>query len=116
MIGRRVAGASVGLFSAMVAALTPMASQLAHFWEVTGKDPSRFMAVTDPGTSLAVTGRERGFRHVFENRPDIGGRYSALSHFGLVPAALYGVDGLDGSLPRESVTTELTLYWSDSLQ
>jgi hypothetical protein len=82
-------------------------SQLAHFWEVTGKDPSRFMAVTDPGTSLAVTGRERGFRHVFENRPDIGGRYSALSHFGLVPAALYGVDGL-GLLQRAAVAAAAT--------
>jgi glucose-6-phosphate isomerase len=38
--------------------------------------------------------RERGFRDVFENRPDIGGRYSALSYFGMVPAALAGTDWL----------------------
>jgi glucose-6-phosphate isomerase len=67
-------------------------SQLAHFWERTGGDGSRFLAITDPGTELAALGRERGFRAVCENRPDIGGRYSALSHFGMVPAALIGAD------------------------
>ena len=51
-----------------------------------------YVAVTDPGTSLAELGREHGFRRVFENDSEIGGRYSALSYFGLVPAALIGVD------------------------
>ena len=51
-----------------------------------------FAAVTDPGTPLADLARSRGFRWLFENPPDIGGRYSALSFFGLVPAALAGVD------------------------
>lgn len=51
-----------------------------------------FCAITDPGTPLAREGHERGFRRVFLNREDIGGRYSALSDFGLVPAALLGVD------------------------
>jgi transaldolase / glucose-6-phosphate isomerase len=55
-------------------------------------DGTHFVAVTDPGTSLAELGREHGFRRVFENDPEIGGRYSALSYFGLVPAALIGVD------------------------
>jgi transaldolase/glucose-6-phosphate isomerase len=55
-------------------------------------DGAHFAAVTDPGTSLAALGRENGFRRVFENDPEIGGRYSALSYFGLVPAALIGVD------------------------
>ena len=55
-------------------------------------DGAHFVAVTDPGTALAQLGREHGFRRVFENDPDIGGRYSALSYFGLVPAALLGVD------------------------
>jgi hypothetical protein len=50
------------------------------------------VAVTDPGTSLAELGAEHGFRRVFENDPEIGGRYSALSYFGLVPAVLAGVD------------------------
>jgi transaldolase/glucose-6-phosphate isomerase len=67
-------------------------SQLAHFWAATGGASDRFLAITDPGTSLAQLGQERGFRRVFENRPDIGGRYSALSYFGLVPGALYGAD------------------------
>lgn len=63
-----------------------------HFWEATGGDGSRFVAVTDPGTTLEALGKERGFRRVFVNDPDIGGRYSALSYFGLVPAALAGID------------------------
>ncbi|MDI3340136.1 MAG: bifunctional transaldolase/phosoglucose isomerase [Sphaerobacter sp.] len=51
-----------------------------------------FIAITDPGTPLATLAREHGFRHVFLNPPDIGGRYSALSYFGLVPAAIIGLD------------------------
>lgn len=51
-----------------------------------------FVAITDPGSHLADLARERGFRRVFLNYVDIGGRYSALSYFGLVPAALLGVD------------------------
>ncbi|HLW94464.1 MAG TPA: bifunctional transaldolase/phosoglucose isomerase [Solirubrobacteraceae bacterium] len=53
-------------------------------------DGSRFIAVTDPGSSLLDLAREHGFRAAFENDPNIGGRYSALSLFGLVPAALIG--------------------------
>lgn len=49
-----------------------------------------FIAVTDPGTGLAHLAAERGYRHVFLNPPDIGGRFSALSLFGLVPGALIG--------------------------
>lgn len=63
-----------------------------HFWQATGGRGDRFAAVTDPGTSLQHLGEQRGFRRVFLNDPDIGGRYSALSHFGIVPAALAGVD------------------------
>jgi glucose-6-phosphate isomerase len=63
-----------------------------YFWERTGGRGEQFVAVTDPGTSLGDLGRERGFRRVFENDPNIGGRYSALSYFGLVPAALLGAD------------------------
>jgi len=53
---------------------------------------SRFVAVTDPGTPLETLARERRFRCVFHGRPDIGGRFSALSAFGLLPAALKGID------------------------
>ncbi len=51
-----------------------------------------FVAITDPATSLETLAREKGFRRAFLNPPDIGGRYSALSYFGLLPAALLGVD------------------------
>jgi glucose-6-phosphate isomerase len=53
---------------------------------------SRFAAITDPGTPLEDLARKRAYRRVFANPPDIGGRYSALSFFGLVPGALAGVD------------------------
>ena len=63
-----------------------------YFWESTGGRGEQFVAITDPGTVLAQSAVERGFRHVFLNPPDIGGRFSALSLFGLVPAALIGLD------------------------
>jgi hypothetical protein len=62
-----------------------------HAWSEL-PDGSRFAAITDPGTALGDLAREHGFRRVFENRPDIGGRYSVLSYFGMVPAALIGYD------------------------
>ncbi len=51
-----------------------------------------FIAITDPGTVLERLSREAGFRRAFLNPADIGGRYSVLSYFGLVPAALIGID------------------------
>ena len=62
--------------------------------EAIGKENAggSFVAITDPGTSLEKLAREGGFRRVFLNPPDIGGRYSVLSYFGLVPAALAGID------------------------
>jgi glucose-6-phosphate isomerase len=51
-----------------------------------------FIAITDPGTTLVDHAQAKGYRHTFVNPPDIGGRYSALSLFGLVPAALTGID------------------------
>jgi transaldolase/glucose-6-phosphate isomerase len=53
--------------------------------------PEQFVVVTDPGSPLATLADEDGLRHTFLNPPDIGGRYSVLSYFGLVPAALAGV-------------------------
>ena len=53
---------------------------------------SQFVAVTDPGSGLESKARQLGFRHVFHGLPSIGGRYSALSHFGMVPAAVMGLD------------------------
>jgi len=51
-----------------------------------------FVAITDPGTPLAELARSQGFRAIVDGEPSVGGRYSALSAFGLLPAALHGVD------------------------
>jgi glucose-6-phosphate isomerase len=51
-----------------------------------------FLAITDPGSKLAATATTHRFRHIFYGDPDIGGRFSALSVFGLAPAALIGAD------------------------
>ncbi|NPA92020.1 MAG: bifunctional transaldolase/phosoglucose isomerase, partial [Chloroflexi bacterium] len=56
------------------------------------KAGENFVAITDPGSPLVDQARRMKFRRVFKNFPDIGGRYSALSYFGLVPAALMGID------------------------
>lgn len=66
-------------------------SHLEWAWARSG-DPARFAVVTDPGSDLAAAAHDRGFAEVFQNRADIGGRYSALSHFGIVPALLAGID------------------------
>ena len=55
-------------------------------------DGSNFVAITDPGTPLQKRAQDERFWRTFVNPPDIGGRYSALSYFGLVPAALLGLD------------------------
>jgi glucose-6-phosphate isomerase len=73
-------------------------SQFNHFYarvrEELGDDEAgaHFVAITDPGSGLAELADTHDFRALFLNDPDIGGRYSALSYFGLVPAALMGVD------------------------
>jgi glucose-6-phosphate isomerase len=77
---------------------TETLSHFAYFWDKVS-DGSRFVAITDAGTPLEELAVERGFRRVFLNPSDIGGRYSALSYFGLVPGALLGVD-LEGLLDR----------------
>src|SRR5215207_3014438 len=55
-------------------------------------DGSHYVLITDPGSSLLELAEQHGFRRAFQNDPEIGGRYSALSYFGLVPAALAGID------------------------
>ncbi|HEX2040524.1 MAG TPA: hypothetical protein VHF47_12435 [Acidimicrobiales bacterium] len=71
---------------------------LAYFWNRVPVG-SRYAAITDPGTALDELAVDHGFARVFRNPPDIGGRYSVLSYFGLVPAALAGVD-VGGLLDR----------------
>lgn len=69
-----------------------------YFWQQvsaaqTGRRPGEhFVAITDPGSSLVELAQDHGFPTCFENDPNIGGRYSALSYFGLVPLALLGAD------------------------
>lgn len=79
-------------------------SQLEWAWE-RNPDPNLFAVITDPGSELASLAAKRGFAAVWLNRQDIGGRYSALSHFGLVPAVLAGAD-VEGMLASASVITE----------
>ncbi len=57
-----------------------------------GKAGSHFIAITDPKSHLETLAQQAGFRDIFLNDPDIGGRFSALSLFGLVPAGLLGLD------------------------
>jgi glucose-6-phosphate isomerase len=66
-------------------------SHFEYFWERTGGDGRRFVAVTDPGSGLEQLAKTRSMR-VFAGEPTIGGRYSALSPFGVVPAALMDID------------------------
>lgn len=65
--------------------------QLDYFWDRLPA-PSQYVVITDEGSGLDRLAQERGFRRVFHNNPNLGGRYSALSHFGLVAGALLGVD------------------------
>ena len=62
--------------------------------EAVGADQAgnHFIAVTDPGSKLQKVAEDDGFRHIFHGVPSIGGRYSALSDFGMVPAAVMGID------------------------
>ena len=71
---------------------------LNYFWlevekQTSGHPGKHFIAITDPGTVLAKLGFEKGFRKVVEANPNVGGRFSALIEFGLIPAVLCGYDG-----------------------
>ena len=69
-------------------------TQLDYFWERTGRAWDRFVVITDPGTPLERLAADRAFQDVVHGEPSIGGRYSALSVFGMLPAVLIGVDVL----------------------
>lgn len=83
-----------------------------HFWALRPHG-EQFVAITDPGSSLEALATERGFRRTFLNDPDVGGRYSALTYFGLVPAALMGVD-LESLLEGAGVAAEACAVGSTS--
>ncbi|MGQ9811236.1 MAG: hypothetical protein ACUVQ7_07840 [bacterium] len=59
---------------------------------LTRKPGDHFISITDAGTPLEKMSRDLGFKQIFLAPPDVGGRFSALSHFGLLPAALVGID------------------------
>jgi glucose-6-phosphate isomerase len=61
-------------------------------WEALGGDASKIVAITDPGSEMHQRAEARGYRKVFLGEPEIGGRFSAFSVFGIVPAALGGLD------------------------
>ena len=86
-------------------------SHMRYFYERVG-DGKSFVAITDPGSPLIDLANERGFRHVFENDPDIGGRYSVLSYFGIVPAALAGVN-VEAMLHRSQVAEQNCAQFGD---
>ena len=80
----------------------PLAFHKYWYGEVARKSATpgnSFVAITDPGSQMADTARAEGFRRILLNQPDIGGRYSALSYFGMAPAALMGLD-IDRLLER----------------
>ncbi len=84
-----------------------------YFWhrlsQRTSAPGRQFIAITDPETPLAALARERRFRRLFTAPPDVGGRYSALTAFGLVPAALIGVD-VTGVLDRAWTMAEACAF------
>jgi glucose-6-phosphate isomerase len=88
-------------------------SHMRYFYERSGGDGRKFVAVTDPGSPLINIAHERAFREVFENDPDIGGRYSVLSYFGLVPAALAGVN-VEAMLHRSQVAEQNCAQFGES--
>ncbi len=63
-----------------------------YFWAKSGGNGNRFIAITDEGSNLEKIAKERNFRKIFHADSNVGGRYSALTSFGLIPAALMGID------------------------
>ena len=87
---------TIFLVSSKSGTTTETLSYFRYFWKAVSdrsKQPGQnFVAITDPGTPLEKLARERNFRRVFSSPPEVGGRYAALTVFGLVPAALIGLD------------------------
>jgi transaldolase/glucose-6-phosphate isomerase len=86
-------------------------SHYRHFRALAG--PHQFVVVTDPGSPLEQLARDEGLRRTFLNPPDIGGRYSVLSYFGLVPAALMGVD-IEVLLHGSQVAEQNSMHYHSS--
>ena len=110
--GRLAADKTLFIVSSKSGTTAEVAALLAFFFDRAGRKlgaghaGSRFIAITDPGTPLEALARELRFRQIFLGPPDVGGRFSALSVFGLLPAALGGVD-LDSLLGPARATAEI---------
>lgn len=74
--------------------------------QVSDEPGRQFVAITDPGSKMEGIARDDGFRHIFYGKPEVGGRFSALSAFGLTAAAAMGLD-VDILLDRAAATAEL---------
>jgi transaldolase / glucose-6-phosphate isomerase len=86
-------------------------SQYHYFKALAG--PEQFAVITDPGSPLEQLASDNGLRRCFLNPPDIGGRYSVLSLFGLVPAALMGVS-IEALLHRSQVAEQMCAHYDSS--
>lgn len=92
-----VPGKTLFIVSSKSGSTSEVLAFLDYFWKKIEKKlgpsaGSHFVAITDPDTSLARLADERKFRQVFLADPNVGGRYSALTYFGLLPASLIGID------------------------
>jgi glucose-6-phosphate isomerase len=98
--GRLVPSRSLFIVASKSGGTVEVSSMEQFFWErmasaLGGSAGRHFIAITDPGTALEKLASSRGYRRTFVNPADIGGRFSALSLFGLVPAALTGASARD---------------------
>ena len=81
-----------------------------YFYQQTQQNGSQFVAITDPNSKLVDLARQYQFRQCFLNPADIGGRYSVLSYFGLIPAALIGID------IERLLNTAISLDWQSAVK
>jgi transaldolase/glucose-6-phosphate isomerase len=120
---RATPGKTLTLAASKSGSTAEVEALLSHFWErAVKKDAERagasFVAITDPGTPLESTARRRSFRAVIPGPVDVGGRYSALSVFGLVPALLLGVDAramLQGAARMAEACRAEELDWNPGI-
>jgi transaldolase/glucose-6-phosphate isomerase len=83
-----------------------------YFYEQNGRDGSHFFAITDPGSKMQQVAESDHFRGIYFGLPSIGGRYSALSDFGMVPGAVMGIDTtkfLEGAAAMELACSPCSL-------
>lgn len=91
--------ASLYIVSSKSGGTAEVTANFDYFWDLSRGDASHFIAITDHNTSLEALARDRAFRKYFNADETVGGRYSALTDFGMLPAALLGID-LDRLLNR----------------